>query len=123
MRNIKFTYLGRLQGLNEYTKINRANRYGANASKQRIEQSLILAIREHKLKKVDKYPIKLKITWYEPDRRRDVDNITFAVKFIQDALVKSGILENDGQKQINAIEHIVLTDRDNPRIEVELISN
>lgn len=123
MRNIKFTYLGRLQGLNEYTKINRANRYGANASKQGIEQSLIVAIREHKLKKVDKYPIKLKIMWYEPDRRRDVDNITFAVKFIQDALVKSGILENDGQKQINAIEHIVLTDRDNPRIEIELISN
>ena len=80
-----------------------------------------MSIRQAKLKKVSKYPVKLKITWYEPTKRRDVDNITFAVKFIQDALVKAGILENDGQKQVHEIEHIVLTDRDNPRIEVEIL--
>ena len=117
----KFTHKGRLIGLNEYTSSNRANRYGANAQKKKIENDIIKSIRASKLAKVGKYPVKLKITWYEPNKRRDVDNITFAVKFIQDALVKAEILENDGQKQIHEIEHTVLTDRDNPRIEVEIL--
>ena len=62
------------------------------------KRQVSLYIRQAKLKKVYKYPIALKITWYEKNKRRDVDNITFATKFIQDALVKCGVIENDSQK-------------------------
>ena len=120
MITIKFTHKGRLIGLNEYTSSNRANLYGANAKKKAIEEDIIWSIREAKLTKVSNYPIKLKITWYEPTKRRDIDNITFAVKFILDALVKARILENDNQKHVHEIEHKVLVDRDYPRIEIEL---
>lgn len=89
--------------------------------KQNNEFLVSLYIRQAKLKRVDKYPITLKITWYEENKRRDIDNITFATKFIQDALVKCGVLENDGQKQINKVIHDVQVDKNNPRIEVEII--
>ena len=117
----KFTIYGRLDGLNEYTKANRSNKYKGNKTKQDNEFLVSLHIRQAKLKRVDKYPVTLKITWYEENKRRDIDNITFATKFIQDALVKCGVLENDGQKQINKVIHDVKVDKSNPRIEVEII--
>lgn len=88
--------------------------------KSRNEKTVLFAIREAKLKPVINYPIELKITWYEPNKRRDVDNIVFAVKFIQDALVASGIIENDSQKYIKKLSHTVEVDKENPRIEVEI---
>ena len=117
----RFVIYGRLDGLNEYTKMNRANRYGANALKHKNEQKVIESLLDAKVSRIHKYPCKLKITWYEPNSRRDIDNIVFATKFIQDALVKHGILENDSQKYIGSIEHKVLVDKTNPRIEVEVI--
>ena len=114
------TIYGRLDSLNDYTKSCRANRYGANAMKRKNEAKVIEGIKLAGLKKADHYPINLYIIWYEPNRRRDVDNITFATKFIQDALVKFGILEDDSQKYIVGVFHRVLVDKDNPRIEVEL---
>lgn len=115
-----FTIYGRLDSLNDYTKACRANRYGANTMKKRNEAKVYEGIKRAGLSKADKYPINLYIIWYEPNRRRDIDNVTFATKFIQDALVKAGILEDDSQKYIVGVFHRVLVDRDNPRIEVEL---
>ena len=41
---------------------------------------------------------------YEKSRRKDPDNIyTMACKFTLDAMVKKGLLENDGQKQVGRI--------------------
>ncbi|ACA63327.1 putative Holliday junction resolvase [Lactobacillus phage c5] len=117
---MKFIINGRLDSLNEYTKACRANRYGANAMKRKNEKKVIEGIKCAGLKKVEEYPLNLYIVWYEPNKRRDIDNITFATKFIQDALVKSGILEDDSQKYIVGVLHRVLVDRKNPRIEVEL---
>lgn len=119
---IKFTIIGKLDGLNEYTKKNRSNAYAGAKMKKDNEKIVIYYIRKSKLKKVKQYPITLRITWYEKDRRKDIDNITFATKSIQDALVKEGILIDDSQKYINKVEHIVLVDKENPRIEVELLN-
>lgn len=38
------------------------------------------------------------ITWYEPDERRDPDNIMAGQKFILDGLVAAGTIPNDSQK-------------------------
>ena len=117
---MKFIIEGRLDGLNTYTSACRANRYGANAMKRKNEAKVIEGIKRAELKKVEEYPLNLHIVWYEPNRRRDIDNITFATKFIQDALVKFGILEDDSQKYIVGLSHQVTVDQKNPRIEVEL---
>lgn len=117
---MKFTIKGRLDGLNEYTAANRTNCYMGSAMKNKNEKVVIYAIRQAKLGKASNYPIQLKITWYEPNNRRDIDNIVFATKFIQDSLVKEKIIVDDSQKYINKIEHEVLIDKLNPRIEVEI---
>ena len=114
----EFIIYGRLDGLNEYTSANRSNRYKGSQMKLKNESIVIEAIKRYQLNKIKKYPIKLKITWYEKNKRRDVDT-----KFIQDALVKQGILVDDGQKYINKISHDVQVDKEYPRIEVELIEN
>ncbi len=117
----KFVIPFRLDGLNEYTRKNRSNKYAGHKTKLYNESFVYYSIREAKLQKITKYPVELKITWYEPNLRRDVDNITFAVKFILDALVKQGILENDSQKYVNKISHEVLVDKNKARVEVEII--
>lgn len=115
---IKFIIPGRLDGLNDYTAANRRNPYAGSSMKSKNEKVVKSAIRQAKLNRVDKYPVHLKISWYEKNARRDVDNIMFGQKFILDALVKEGILENDSQKYVRGISHVVQVDKDFPRIEV-----
>ena len=117
----KFIIKGRLNGLNEYTNKNRRNPYAGAKMKKDNENIVIYYIKRFKLKKVDKYPIKIKIDWYEKNRKRDIDNITFATKFILDGIVKAEIMQNDSQKYVNEIEHHIYIDKENPRIEVSLI--
>ena len=42
-----------------------------------------------------KTPCKLRFTWYMKDRKKDVDNIAYAKKFILDAMVNANIIPND----------------------------
>ena len=109
---MKFVIKGRLPSLNDYIATCRTNKYAGNKLKQDDEKRIKYAIREAKLTKAKKYPVSLHITWYEQDMRRDEDNITYAVKFIQDALVKEGILQDDSRKYVLGNKHEVLVDKD-----------
>lgn len=124
-RKIKFVIKGKLDGLNEYINACRTNRYkGAEMKKknERLVMAYILqAVNFGEVYEVKKYPIKLNINWYEPNNKRDIDNLVFATKFIQDSLVRTGILEDDSRKYINQVNHSVFTDKENPRIEVEIL--
>ena len=89
---------------------------------ERLVMAYILqAVNFGEIYEIKKYPVQLNITWYEPNDRKDIDNITFATKFIQDSLVRTGILEDDSRKYINQVNHSVFTDKENPRIEVEIL--
>lgn len=112
---------GRLPGLNEYIDANRTNKFKGAKFKERHEQALIFVIKTQlKNIKIDK---KIFITYhfFEPNKRRDLDNISaFAHKVIQDALVKSGIIKNDGWKEIVGFKDTFYIDKERPRIEVVL---
>ena len=120
----RFVIYGKLPGLNDYTKANRSNKYLANKMKQDIQKTIckyiVFGVSMKDLEKVDRYPIGLKIKWYEPNNRRDIDNITFGTKVTLDSMVCMWIIEDDSRKYVDSIEHIVFTDKDNPRIEVEI---
>jgi Holliday junction resolvase RusA-like endonuclease len=59
--------------------------------------------------------------WHEPNKRRDLDNISsFGRKVIQDALVNSGVLENDGWQNIRGFNDEFKVSKDEPRIEVHI---
>lgn len=89
----------RLPGLNEVNNRNRANRYAGAKLKQETDAALGLVINAAHMKPVH-YPCIVHMLFEEPNRRRDVDNVESAKKFILDALVKAGILENDSPKHV-----------------------
>ena len=64
----------------------------------------------------------IEFVWCEKDKRRDPDNIAAGKKFIFDALVKKGILEDDRQKNISGWSDYFTTDKKNPGVNVVLIA-
>ena len=87
------------------------NRYNGNNFKQDIEESIGWAIKQAKTKgdlTQWEEPCEIYIEWHEKTKRRDVDNIQSSQKFILDALVKNGILKNDGQRWVKQIYHNVI---------------
>ena len=124
--DMKFTIYGRLPSLNEYLAAERSTIRGrrghsaGNSMKHSCEIMIINAIRKARLKRI-KSPVVLHYTFYESNRKRDLDNISAtAHKFVQDALVKAGILENDGWHWIEGFTDAFAVDAKNPRIEVEI---
>jgi Holliday junction resolvase RusA-like endonuclease len=112
---------GVLPGLNEYINAERRNRYQAATMKKQAEHTVMVRAKQQlKSVKINK-PVKMQYVWVEANRKRDKDNISFARKFIQDALVKVGILENDGWAQIEGFEDIFMVDKDNPRIMISIM--
>lgn len=89
----------KLPSLNDYIRVCRQNRYQAAKFKADIEDEIGLYIR-----KVPKFenPIKIRFHWIEGSKRRDLDNIAFAKKFILDAFVKFGKLKDDNRKCVTA---------------------
>lgn len=104
----------RLPSYNDYIKACRENKYKGAKFKSDIEETIIYQIKKAVAKKTlweVKKPCEIYIDWYEENKRRDVDNIQSGQKFILDALVKSGILKDDGRKYVKGIHHKI---HDNP---------
>lgn len=113
---VKFTISGKLMGLNDMTHKNRFA-YGA---KKKAETSRCAMATLGKLTKITK-PICITVTWYEPNAKRDIDNVAAGVKFILDGLVASGKLENDTRYWVRGITHVFPEiDPRNPRVEIEI---
>jgi len=90
----------RLPSFNEYTRVNRTNRYAGAEMKKREEEFIYLAIKNQLGNLKIKNPVKVNFLWIEENGKRDLDNICFAKKFVLDALVKAGTIENDNRKQV-----------------------
>jgi Holliday junction resolvase RusA-like endonuclease len=56
-------------------------------------------------------PCEIFIEWHEKTKRRDVDNIQSAQKFILDALQQHNIIKNDSRKYVKQIHHTVIDDK------------
>ncbi len=91
----------RLPGLNEYVNECRRGKYTGDAMKQGAQRVCEIYMSKQIRGKRFERPVWVQYTWIEPDRRRDKDNIcAFGRKVIQDALVKRGVIENDGWANI-----------------------
>lgn len=110
---------GRFAGLNEFIDANRrkSGRWSAgNAMKQKDQRTICSYIpRGLKFKR----RIYLSYTFFEPNTRRDKDNISsYFHKIFQDALVQAGCIPNDGWKVISGFEDHFDVDAKRPRIEI-----
>ena len=96
---MKYEINMKLPSLNDYTRWCRGNKYLAAKKKAEIEQEIGLH-----LTKMPKWtnPIKIHFHWVEGTKRRDLDNVCFAKKFILDAMVKFGKLKDDNRKCVTA---------------------
>ncbi len=113
------TIPGRLDGLNKFIGAERSKSYAGNNMKKRneriVKKAICSCLNDAKIEN----QVFMEYTWYERNKRRDLDNISsFGRKVIQDALVKSGVLQNDGWKEIAGFSDRFLVDKGNPRIEV-----
>ena len=109
---------GRLPGLNEYTEANRRSPYEGAKLKVHAQDQILLAIRKQ-LKGVRiTQPVWLEYHWIEPNRKRDKDNISFAAKYVQDTLVKAGVLHNDGWHNVIGATHKYAVNKEYPRVVV-----
>lgn len=100
----------RLPSLNDYITANRTNPHAGNKFKKDVDKSIGWRIKQAKdagnLTPKEE-PVDILIDFYEPNRRRDVDNIQSSTKYILDALVQQGILKNDGRKWVHQVYHRV----------------
>ena len=117
----KLTIPGRLPGLNELIEAERANRYKGAQLKKDAERRICAEIRRQLHGVHIRRPVVMRYLWVEPDRRRDRDNITAGRKFVQDALVRCKVLQNDGWKEIIGFSDDWAVDKARPRVEIEII--
>lgn len=116
---MKFDIEGRLPGLNEM--IDAAKKGKGKYQPYSMMKQTYTEMVAWLAKMLPKYEqVDIIITWYEPNEKRDPDNVQAGCKFILDGLVKAGTIPNDTRRYIKSITHIPELDRENPRVEVEI---
>ena len=98
-----FTIPFSLISLNEYINAERTNKFIASKIKKNLTNSIGYCCNKLNLPPCQ---YDLVIVWTTKDKRKDTDNVSFAVKFILDAVVKMNKLPSDGYKHIRNISHI-----------------
>lgn len=98
-RIVKLEIPLKLPSLNEYINECRRNRFAGANMKRQIERSLGWYI--NTLPVFDK-PVKIHFHWFEGNKRRDVDNVAFAKKFILDSMVKCGKIKDDNRNFVKS---------------------
>lgn len=91
----------RLPSLNQYINECRKNKYAGANMKKTVEKDVGYYINQ--LSKYEK-PIKIHFTWVEENKRRDLDNVCFAKKFILDSMVKAGKLKDDNRNFVKGFK-------------------
>lgn len=115
-KDIKVTIKLRLPGLNEYTRENRANKNQGARMKKEYETAIGYYLRDVP---VLRPPVTIDFLWVEENRRRDLDNVAFAKKFILDALVRSKKLKDDNRKVVTAFRDSFAYDKES-RVELTI---
>ena len=109
--------------MNDYTAACRSNKYVGAKFKADIEEVIGWYIRQALTLETLKKPkgaVLIHFEWHERTKKRDADNIASAKKFILDALVNMGVLEDDSRKYVKGFYDVIIDDKSDFVI-VELI--
>ncbi len=118
---MKFVIPGELTDLNKWynTAKSRMGHHTANRIKKQNMEIVAWSCKGKKLEPSDN-GYAFSFAFYVPNQKKDPDNLVFAKKFILDGLVASGVLENDGWKQVKSFQDTWAVDKENPRVEVTI---
>ena len=118
---IKLEIPYKFPSFNEYVNSCRARKYAGSVMKKKIEQDISYFI--NKLPTY-KNPIKIHFLWVEGNKRRDLDNVFYAKKFILDSMVKCGKIKDDNRKMVTGFTDEVTYSKETKVIlEIEEITN
>lgn len=121
---IKIVIEQELMDLNNYINAERSNRF--MASKIKKEQTAIVSnvIKKEMAAglviKEEHFPLNFEFHWFMKNKRKDKDNIVFAKKFLFDGMIDSGLIANDGWKEIGTFKDVVAVDKEFPRVEIKI---
>lgn len=110
---------GRMPSLNDYIDAERANKFKAAAIKRDCTSLAAWAAKAARMPRFTR-PVTVRFTWVEGNRRRDIDNVAFAKKFVLDGLVQAGVIGNDTPQYVTGFEDRFMYDGRHPRIIVEV---
>jgi Holliday junction resolvase RusA-like endonuclease len=110
---------GRMPGLNEYVRAERTSRYEAARIKREWTELAGIEAARQGLPPFDG-PVEVSFLWVEPNRRRDLDNVAFAKKFVLDGLVRAGVIPDDSPRHVVGLSDRFAYDGRDPRVEVEV---
>lgn len=117
----KITIPGRYPSMNQFIEANRTHKQKGNQMKQKAQNDISLHILDQLQRLRISKPIYIKYRFYEPNKKRDLDNISgFFHKVFQDALVGCRIIMNDSWYYIVGFSDEFYVDNKSPRIEVEI---
>lgn len=100
---------------NDYIKLERGSKYGANSLKQK-EKGIVKYIMKGK-RYTGNYPIEITFRPHFSSRRQDLDN--FRYKGLLDGLVSAGVIKNDNLVHIQKITIEPIFD-DKQVVEIEI---
>ena len=108
-----FMIPGRLPSLNDYQFACRSHWSRGAKMKKQIEEDIGWSINVARCKgslSPAAGPLVISFEWHESDKRRDLDNIFSAKKFILDAMQKAGIIANDNRKNVVGLNDTIIDD-------------
>jgi Holliday junction resolvase RusA-like endonuclease len=97
-----------LPTLNDYIQKERGNWAAAASIKKKGTLAVQLEVMSQNRKPIEG-TVDVELYWIVPDNRQDADNVFFATKYILDGMVKAGVLQEDGRKNIRHISHKIRT--------------
>lgn len=109
----QFTYHGRLPSLNDYINACRSHWSKGAEMKYQTETDIIWEIKAARARgevRQASGPVAISFEWHESDKRRDLDNIYSAKKYILDAMQKAGIIANDNRKNVVGLNDTIIDD-------------
>ncbi len=113
------TIEGGFPSLNDYIRAERGSLYAANAMKRECTDLAAWSARKARMPRFSK-PVTVRFRWVERNRRRDLDNVAFAKKFVLDGLVAAQVIGNDTPQYVRGFTDSFAYDSASPRIEVEV---
>lgn len=105
----------RFKGLNEIIALCKKSPYSYNKYKKEVENYCGYCI---KAKRTFVKPVKITYNWIEPNKKRDLDNIFSAKKFINDALVAARVIKDDSQRYLQEIRDNLIIEKGKSGVEV-----
>ena len=109
---------GELTDFNTFDKAARTNKFVAGKIKKEETDRVAWECKKTHHGANLEFPVHISYVWYCKNERKDIDNVAFAKKFINDGLVSAGILPDDSRKYVLGFSDEFPVDKKNPRVEI-----